>query len=163
MRWARASAPQVSVYVKERHIGRESIDPPAETEIVYLMQHTGFSVVDDKNKPLADWAAAYLDDSSLKPLTGSDKVDVAIVGEAFSEFRCAARRSGELQKRAPSFGRSIRKPATCWPSTAKPPQPWIWPNIPRAKAALQKAVDELSLSLLPDLCQKVEREIRRGG
>ena len=148
-----AKRPKVSVFIKERHMNHESIDPPAETEVTYLLQKTGFTVVDDKSKPLADWASAYLDDSSLKPPTGVGKVDVVLVGEAFSEF--AARRGELVSCKARAELRAIdmktgevlaidRKTATAVD---------LAENM-AAKAALQKATDELSLNLIPEMLKK---------
>src|SRR6185312_3566212 len=88
-----AKRPKVSVLITERHRSQETLDPSAETEVIYLLQKTGFRVSDEKNRQLSDWAAAYLDDASQKPPAGATSADVLLVGEAFSEF--AARR-GEL-------------------------------------------------------------------
>lgn len=145
--------PRVSVYVKETHVSGQSIDPAAETELMFLLQKAGFIVVDDKNKPLADWAAAYLEDSSLKVPNGIGKVDVAFIGEAFSEF--AARRGELVSCKARVELRAIdlktgqvlaidRKTATAVD---------LAEHI-AAKAALQKATQELSLGLIPETAKK---------
>jgi hypothetical protein len=87
-----AKLPVVSVYVEERPVSQNSSDPSVETEIIYLLQKSGFDVIDEKNKPLSDWATAYLEDSTVRPPRDA-KADVIVVGEAFSEF---ATRRGEL-------------------------------------------------------------------
>lgn len=62
--------PSVSVKIPEVHIGRAVPDPAAQTEIVMLLKQLGFEVYEP----------------------GDSRVDVAIRGEAFSEF--AGRYSG---------------------------------------------------------------------
>ncbi len=144
--------PTISVYVKEHHVTSEAIDPAVDTELTYLLQKTGFHVIDEKNKPLADWAAAYLEDSSRKPPTSAG-TDVVIVGEAFSEF--AARRGELVSCKARVELRAIdlktgevlaidRKTATAVD---------LAEHI-AAKAALQKATQELSLTLIPEVARK---------
>jgi len=64
--------PTVSIGVTEQHNGRATLDPAAETEIGYILQQLGFTVVDP-------------DESTTPP-------DVRIVGEALSEF--GTRRGG---------------------------------------------------------------------
>jgi len=58
--------PVVSVWVPERHIGSPTIDPAAETEVSFILQKLGATVLDRKD--------------------AAGKRDVEIVGEAFSEF-----------------------------------------------------------------------------
>ena len=59
--------PSVSIKINEEHVGRSRIiDPTAETEIAYIMQQVGFTLVD--------------------PMKATSKPDVEINGEAFSEF-----------------------------------------------------------------------------
>ncbi len=69
-----AQRPTVSVSVQERHVGQETIDPAAETELTLFCRETGFEVID----PQAD---------------ASKQADIIICGEGFSEF---AMRSGNL-------------------------------------------------------------------
>ena len=119
---------KVTLFVKERHISQESIDPTVDTELTYLLEKTGFTVLDEKNKPLADWAAAYLDDSSKRPPT-SAAADIVIVGEAFSEF--AARRGDLVSCKARVEVRArldlqIGRSLSYRPQNR--PLPWTWPN-----------------------------------
>ena len=65
--------PSVSVTIDEKSINSETIDPAAETEISYILQQLGFEIVD--------------------PVKSNKKADIAITGEAFSEF---ALRKGNL-------------------------------------------------------------------
>lgn len=58
--------PTVSVRIAERHNARPTLDPAAETEVAFLLQELGFTIVD-------------AEDAKTKP-------DIEIVGEAFSEF-----------------------------------------------------------------------------
>lgn len=84
--------PTVAVYVKEEHLKQDAVDPTVETELMYLLKKSGFKVLDEKNRPLADWAKAYLEGDTEERRPGTI-ADVIVVGEAFSEF--GARR-GEL-------------------------------------------------------------------
>ncbi|PQO25275.1 curli assembly protein CsgG [Blastopirellula marina] len=66
-----AKLPVVSVSIEERHVGRATIDPAAETEMTLYLQELGFEVVDAKDG--AKGAA-----------------EIKIVGEGFSEFTARA-------------------------------------------------------------------------
>ncbi|PQO46789.1 CsgG/HfaB family protein [Blastopirellula marina] len=66
-----ATRPVVSVSIDERHVGRATIDPAAETEMTLILQELGFEVVDAK--------AGAKDAAAIK-----------IVGEGFSEFSARA-------------------------------------------------------------------------
>jgi hypothetical protein len=147
------SKPKVSVFLKEQHMSQQAPDPASETELIYLLQKAGFTIIDERNKQLSDWAATYLDDSSQKPPVGASKSDVIIVGEAFSEF--AARRGELVSTKARVELRALnartgevlaidRKTATVVDIA----------EHTAAKAALQKATDELALSLIPDMLKK---------
>ena len=56
----------VSIAITERHVGRASLDPAAETELGRILLAVGFRLIDS--------------DSEIRP-------DVRITGEAFSEVR----------------------------------------------------------------------------
>ena len=84
--------PKVSVFIEEKHIDATTIDPAAETEMIYYLKKCGFTVVDNKNSRLSDWAAAYLKGNEEKVSPGID-IDVIIIGEAFSEY---GTRKGDL-------------------------------------------------------------------
>lgn len=58
--------PVVSVSIPERHIGSPTIDPAAQTEVSFILQKLGATVLDQKD--------------------ANGKRDVEILGEAFSEF-----------------------------------------------------------------------------
>lgn len=57
--------PTVSVRIAERHVGQATIDPAAETEVSLFCKETSFPVLDKAD---------------------SDKADIRIEGEGFSEF-----------------------------------------------------------------------------
>ena len=145
--------PKMAVFVKEHHVSGESVDPAVETELVYLLQKSGFSVVDQKNKPLADWASTYLEDSSLKPPSGAGDAQVIIVGEAFSEF--AARRGELVSCKARVELRALdAKTGDVLAIDRKTQTAVDLAEHVAAKTALQKATQELSLSLIPDMVKK---------
>lgn len=59
--------PSVYVSIPERHVGQQTIDPAAETEVQFLAEGAGFKVIDS--------------DQGTK-----QQADVLLVGEGFSEF-----------------------------------------------------------------------------
>lgn len=66
-----ATLPVVSVSIDERHVGRATIDPAAETEMILYLQELGFQVVDAKD-------------------AAKGAAEIKIVGEGFSEFTARA-------------------------------------------------------------------------
>jgi len=68
-----AKRPTVMVKVSERHVGQFTIDPAAETELALFLKETGFEVLD--------------------PKVATQKADILVEGEGFSEF---AMRHGNL-------------------------------------------------------------------
>lgn len=85
--------PKVSVSIVERHFGGVSIDPAAETEVIYYLKKAGFTVLSQKGDVLADWAKEYFKNADVEIPQKIEKVDVLLIGEAFSEF---ALRRGNL-------------------------------------------------------------------
>jgi len=77
--------PQVLVVIFERHLGRPTIDPAAETEFTYILKKCGFTVVTRKKLGLSDWAREYFEESKTE-IPPAIKADVIVLGEAFSEF-----------------------------------------------------------------------------
>jgi hypothetical protein len=147
--------PKVSVYVKERHISGDSEDPAVETEIIYLLQKAGFTVTDERNKQLSDWAAAYLEDTAQKPPV-SVKSQVIMVAEAFSEF--AARRGELVSCKARVELRAIdAKTGEVLAIDRKTETAVDLSQHIAAKAALQKATDELALNVIPEMMKKASR------
>ncbi|WP_057830804.1 CsgG/HfaB family protein [Colwellia sp. TT2012] len=66
--------PSLTINIKEHHINRASIDPAAETEMIFYSSEVGFEVF-EKNLPEAK------------------KADILIIGEGFTEF---ATRKGNI-------------------------------------------------------------------
>jgi hypothetical protein len=123
--------PAVSVKITEQHFGRFIIDPAAQTELSLILQQCGFTVMDDLS---------------------TNKVDIAITGEAFSEFgmqkgnlkSCRARI--EIKAHDVASGKII--------SVAR--QTSVAVDLAEhiaAKTALENAADELAERLLPKLAQ----------
>lgn len=123
--------PSVSIKIPERHFGQAVIDPAAETELAFILQKAGFTIVDDK--------------SSAKP-------DIEITGDAFSAFglrkgnliSCRSRLEIKVQQR--ETGKILTQDS----------QTSVAVDIAEqtaAKAALQNAADELAERLLPKLIQ----------
>ena len=58
--------PTVSVAIAEESIGRDLVDPAAQTELLYILHQLGFTIID--------------------PAESNQRADIEISGEAFSEF-----------------------------------------------------------------------------
>jgi hypothetical protein len=123
--------PSVSVKIGERHFGAAVIDPAAETELSYLLQKAGFTVVDDK--------------SDKKP-------DVEITGEAFSAFgmrkgnliSCRSRLELKAQERRDGKILLVDRQTSVAVDIAEQSA---------AKTALQNAADDLAERLLSALAK----------
>ena len=123
--------PAVSVKIIERHFGGPVIDPAAETELSFILQKAGFTVVDEKSE---------------------QKADIEITGEAFSTFglrkgnliSCKSR--VELKAHDKKTGKVL----------VVDRQTSVAVDIAEqtaAKTALQNAAGEIAERLLPKLVQ----------
>lgn len=63
----KASLPVLAVNIPEKHVGRLSTDPAAQTELIYIFRTLGFTVLDGKNP-------------------SSKRADLNVSGSALSEF-----------------------------------------------------------------------------
>jgi hypothetical protein len=123
--------PAVSVKIAEQHFGRFIIDPAAQTELSLILQQCGFTVIDDLS---------------------TNKPDIAITGEAFSEFgmqkgnlkSCRARI--EIKARDVASGKilGVDRQTSVGVDLAE--------HV-AAKTALQNAADELAERVIPKLVQ----------
>ena len=123
--------PTVSVKINERHFGAAVIDPAAETELSFILQKAGFTLVDDK--------------SDKKP-------DVEITGEAFSAFgmrkgnliSCRSRIELKAQERRDGKILLVDRQTSVAVDIAEQSA---------AKSALENAADELAERLLRKLAE----------
>ena len=121
--------PAVLVKIPEQHFGQFVIDPAVQTELSLILRQCGFTVVDEMS---------------------TNKADIEITGEAFSEFgmqkgnlkSCRARI--EIKAREVSGGKIL----------AVDRQTSVAVDLSEhvaAKTALQNGADELSERLIPEL------------
>ena len=123
--------PVVSVKVPEVHFGSPTVDPAAQTELMLILKQTGFELVDDQSKSVAD---------------------IEITGEAFSEagvrhgnlISCKAR--VEIKVRERSSGKILI--AERQVSVAVDLSEQI-----AAKSALANAAAELAMRVVPQLAK----------
>ena len=123
--------PSVSIKIAERHFGGPVIDPAAETELGYILQKAGFTVVDDK--------------SSTKP-------DIEITGEAFSAYglrkgnliSCRSRVELKVQDRRDGRILAVDRQTSVAVDIAEQVA---------AKSALQNAAAEIAERILPRIAQ----------
>jgi hypothetical protein len=121
--------PSVSVKIAEQHFGQFVIDPAAETELSLILKQCGFTVVDELS---------------------TNKPDIAITGEAFSEFgmqkgnlqSCRARIEVKARDVASGNIISVDRQTSVAVDIAE--------HI-AAKTALQNGADELAERLIPKL------------
>jgi hypothetical protein len=123
--------PSVSIKLAERHFGQPVIDPAAETELAFILQKAGFTIVDEK--------------SEKKP-------DIEITGEAFSAYGMrkgnliSCRGRIEIKAREREGGKIISQDS----------QMSVGVDIAEqtaAKASLQNAALDLAERLVPKLAQ----------
>jgi hypothetical protein len=123
--------PAVSVKVSEQHFGQFVIDPAVQTELSLILQQCGFTVVDELS---------------------TNKADVEISGQAFSEFgmskgnlkSCRARIEIKAHDVASGKILDIDRQTSVTVDLAE--------HI-AAKSALENGADELAERLLPKLVQ----------
>ncbi|MGA2868961.1 MAG: CsgG/HfaB family protein [Verrucomicrobiota bacterium] len=121
--------PSVSVKISEQHFGQFVIDPAAQTELSLILQQCGFKVVDELS---------------------TNKADIEITGEAFSEFGL---RKGNLQSCRARIEIKARDTAS-GNIIAVDRQTSVAVDIAEhvaAKTALQNGAGELSERLIPEL------------
>jgi hypothetical protein len=123
--------PSVSVKISEQHFGQFVIDPAAQTELSLILQQCGFKVVDELS---------------------TNRADVEITGEAFSEFGL---RKGNLQSCRARIEITAHDTAS-GNIIAVDRQTSVAVDIAEhvaAKTALQNGADELAERLLPKLAK----------
>ncbi len=123
--------PAISVRIEERHFGQPVIDPAAETELAFILQKAGFTVMDDKS---------------------TNKPDIEITGQAFSAYGMrkgnliSCRSRIELKAHERSNGKIL----------AADSQTSVAVDIAEqtaAKTALENAAVEIAGRLVPKLAQ----------
>jgi hypothetical protein len=119
--------PAVEVHIAERHFGSHTIDPAAQTEISYILQKSGFAVIDEKSE---------------------QKADVEFIGEALSEF---GMRKGNLVSCKGRVELKLRDKAS-GKILAVDRQTSVAVDLSEqmaAKAALQQAAQDLAERMIP--------------
>ncbi len=123
--------PAVSVKIAEQHFGQYIIDPAAQTELSLILQQCGFTVVD---------------------ALSTNKPDIAITGEAFSEFGMQKGNLKSCRARIEIKARNVASGEIISVDRQTSVAVDIAEHI-AAKTALQNGADELAERLLPKLVQ----------
>ncbi len=121
--------PAVSVKIAEQHFGQFVIDPAAQTELSLILQQCGFTVVDDLS---------------------TNKPDVEITGEAFSEFGMSKGNLKSCRARIEINARDVASGNIISVDRQTSVAVDIAEHI-AAKSALQNGAGELAERLLPQL------------
>ncbi len=123
--------PTVSVKIPEIHIGAPTVDPAAQTELMLILKQTGFELLDDQSKTVAD---------------------IEITGEAFSE---AAVRRGNLVSCKARVEIKVRERSSGKILIAER-QVAVAVDLAEhvaAKSALANAAAELAMRIVPQLAK----------
>ena len=121
--------PLVSMKISEQHFGQHVIDPAAQTELLSLLQQCGFTVVDENS---------------------TNRADVAITGEAFSEFGMQKGNLKSCRARIELTARSVASGDIISVDRQTSMAVDIAEHV-AAKTALQNGADILAGRLLPKL------------
>ena len=124
--------PTVSVKIEEQHFGQHVIDPAAQTEFSLILQQCGFGLKDENS---------------------TNKADIDITGEAFSEFGL---RKGNLQSCRCRIEIKVRDHLT-GEIIAVDRQTAVAVDVAEhiaAKAALESGARDLAVRVLPKLMAK---------
>jgi TolB-like protein len=141
--------PKVSVAVLERHFGAVTVDPAVETEVIYYLKKLGFTVISQKGNTLAGWASEYFKNANVEVPGEVGRVDVLIIGEAFSEF--AMRRGNLVSGKARVELRAVdAKTGRVLAIDRETNTAVDLSEQMAAKKALQEAAGSLSYRLIPE-------------
>lgn len=77
--------PRVSIRIYEEQGGRPAAASVAETEMISILRDCGFEVIRPGEELSPGWVKTYLENSTAGIPRFRDRVDVLLVGEAFSE------------------------------------------------------------------------------
>ncbi len=142
--------PLVSALVYEQHIGQATVDPAAETELVYLMKKVGVPVISTQKLHVSDWAEAYMRDADLPMPSELKKADIVVVGEGFSEF--AGRRGNLISVKARVEMRAIDTKTGRVVGITRGTETHVDLSEQVAgKTALQKAAGKAAVELVPQM------------
>ena len=142
--------PRVSVEIYDEYIGVSDIDSAAKREIIFILRECGFVVVQQSREVLSAWARSYLEDSSIELPQHLERVDVILVGEAFSEF--AARTGSLVSSKARVELRAIDiSSGRILASSRKTETAVDLSERIAARTALQNATLDVAFKLIPEM------------
>ena len=149
----KSKLPVAAVKVIETHVGQPTIDPAAETEVIYLMRKVGIPVLSSKDVHISDWAREFVKDANVPPPSSAGKSDVLIVGEGFSEY--AGRRAELISVKARVELKAVdRKTGTIIGIARKTVTVVDLTEQIAGKTALQKAAGEAAVEMLPEVVKQ---------
>lgn len=135
-----APRPKLFIQIKERHVGQATVDPAAETELVFFSREAGFEVIDPKQGSVKD-------------------ADVILTGEGFSEF--ALRRGNLIAVKARVEVKALDRKTNAVLAVDR--QTTVVVDLTEqiaGKTALQKAAASLAMRLLLELM--IQEKAKKG-
>ena len=141
--------PLFAVAICERHVGRATIDPAAQTEMQFLLKKCGAELVNVKDLNLSSWAKDYLAASSQKLPAGLEKADILIVGEGFSEFAGTNRKLISVKARVEIQAVDVRTGKILAVGRKTVTAVDLAEQI-AGKTALQEAAADVAMKLIPE-------------
>jgi hypothetical protein len=148
--------PTFAVCIPEFHTGRPIPDPAAETEIGFLLKACGAKLLATKDLGLSSWAKDFLKDSGQTIPTGLHKADVAIIGEAFSEFAGTTQKLISCKARIEVKAVEVETGRILAVDRATTTSVDLAENI-AAKTALQKAGEQVALRIIPKIVKATSK------
>lgn len=141
--------PVFAVVIGERHMSRPIPDPAAETEVAYILKSLGATLISVKDDAVNDWVRDFLKEAGKEVPKSLQPADIAIIGEAFSEYAATTEKLVSCKARLEIKAVDTRTGSILAIGRATATAVDLAENI-AAKSALQKGAAEISVKLIPE-------------
>ena len=148
--------PKFAVGIPERHVGRATVDPAAETEVSFLLKSVGATLISTKDGAISGWARDFLKEPTKEFPASLREADILIVGEGFSEFAGTTERLLSVKARVELKAVDLKTGRILAVGRATATAVDLAENI-AGKSALQKAAGEIALKLIPEAVEEYNK------